>query len=116
VFDTLIQNGANDAAAVNFQIRDILKYTNLARAEAARKALSGAQVYAKALGAELGPVKLVREGGPGIDSITAYDIGALPDKNISEALQRIPGVALQSRIEASEQTITKSVTITWALK
>ncbi|MDP1026734.1 TonB-dependent receptor [Sphingomonas sp. KR1UV-12] len=30
-----------------------------------------------------------------IDSITAQDIGALPDRSVSEALQRIPGVTLQ---------------------
>ena len=30
-----------------------------------------------------------------VDSITAVDIGALPDRSVSEALQRIPGVQLQ---------------------
>ena len=30
-----------------------------------------------------------------IDSITAQDIGALPDRSVSEALQRLPGVTLQ---------------------
>ncbi|MES2136562.1 MAG: TonB-dependent receptor [Pseudomonadota bacterium] len=30
-----------------------------------------------------------------VDSISASDIGALPDKSVSEALQRIPGVTLQ---------------------
>jgi TonB-dependent receptor len=30
-----------------------------------------------------------------VDSITAQDIGALPDRSVSEALQRIPGVTLQ---------------------
>lgn len=30
-----------------------------------------------------------------IDSITAQDIGALPDRSVSEALQRVPGVTLQ---------------------
>ena len=30
-----------------------------------------------------------------IDSITAQDIGALPDRSVSEALQRIAGVTLQ---------------------
>lgn len=29
-----------------------------------------------------------------VDSISAVDIGALPDRNVSEALQRIPGVTL----------------------
>ena len=30
-----------------------------------------------------------------VDSITSVDIGALPDRNIAEALQRVPGVTLQ---------------------
>lgn len=30
-----------------------------------------------------------------IDSITAQDIGALPDRSVAEALQRVPGVTLQ---------------------
>ena len=29
-----------------------------------------------------------------VDSVTAQDIGALPDRSVSEALQRIPGVTL----------------------
>src|SRR5215471_8257960 len=30
-----------------------------------------------------------------VDSVSAQDIGALPDRSVSEALQRIPGVTLQ---------------------
>lgn len=30
-----------------------------------------------------------------VDSVTAVDIGALPDRSVSEALQRIPGVQIQ---------------------
>jgi TonB-dependent receptor len=30
-----------------------------------------------------------------VDSVTAQDIGALPDRSVSEALQRIPGITLQ---------------------
>lgn len=30
-----------------------------------------------------------------VDSISAVDIGALPDRNVAEALQRVPGVTLQ---------------------
>lgn len=112
VFDTLIQNGANDAASVNFRIKDLESVENQARAEAAKNALAHARVFANALGAELGPIKAVHEG----DSITAEDIGRLPDRNLSEALQRVPGVVVGARIEASEQTVTRVVTVIWALK
>ena len=118
IFDTLIQNGANDSAVVTFKIDDLEPLENQARAAAAKKALTAATAYAKALGVELGTVKLVHEGTAYQvvnEMISADDVGALPDKNVSEALQRIPGVAI-SRIEASEQTITRVVTITWGLK
>ena len=37
-----------------------------------------------------------------IDSITAQDIGALPDRSVSEALQRVPGITLQRTNEARD--------------
>jgi len=39
-----------------------------------------------------------------VDSITAVDIGALPDRNIAEALQRVPGVTLQRNDAPSDLT------------
>jgi TonB-dependent receptor len=37
-----------------------------------------------------------------VDSISAQDIGALPDRSVSEALQRIPGITLQRTNEARD--------------
>ncbi|MGL6161188.1 TonB-dependent receptor [Microbulbifer sp.] len=37
-----------------------------------------------------------------VDAINAVDIGALPDRSISEALQRVPGVQLQRTNEARD--------------
>lgn len=37
---------------------------------------------------------LKRESDTVVDAITAEDIGALPDRSVNEALQRIPGVAI----------------------
>jgi TonB-dependent receptor len=37
-----------------------------------------------------------------VDSITSQDIGALPDRSVSEALQRVPGVTLQRTNEARD--------------
>ncbi|ESQ79735.1 TonB-dependent receptor [Asticcacaulis sp. YBE204] len=39
--------------------------------------------------------KLKRDAESVVDSITATDIGALPDRSVSEALQRVAGVTLQ---------------------
>ena len=37
-----------------------------------------------------------------VNSITAVDIGALPDRNVADALQRIPGVTLQRTDQARD--------------
>ncbi|WP_298324544.1 TonB-dependent receptor [Asticcacaulis sp.] len=39
--------------------------------------------------------KLKRDAESVVDSITATDIGALPDRSVSEALQRVAGITLQ---------------------
>lgn len=39
-----------------------------------------------------------------VDTITAVDIGALPDRNVADALQRIPGVTLQ-RTDANRDPV-----------
>lgn len=39
-----------------------------------------------------------------VDSITAVDIGALPDRNVAEALQRVPGVTLQRNSSPNDLT------------
>lgn len=44
---------------------------------------------------------LKRNASTVVDVITASDIGSLPDKSIVEALQRVPGVAIE-RFEASD--------------
>lgn len=40
-------------------------------------------------------IEIKREAEQIVDSVTAQDIGALPDRSVSEALQRIPGITLQ---------------------
>lgn len=44
---------------------------------------------------------LKRDADTVVDAITASDIGALPDKSVTEALQRVPGVTIE-RFAASE--------------
>jgi TonB-dependent receptor len=38
--------------------------------------------------------KIKRESDTVVDAITAQDIGALPDRSVTEALQRVPGVSI----------------------
>lgn len=44
-----------------------------------------------------------RESANIVDSVTAVDVGALPDKSVAEALQRLPGITV-SRFAASNDT------------
>ena len=44
--------------------------------------------------ANLNAIRIKRNSDTVVDAITAEDIGALPDKSITETLQRIPGVAI----------------------
>jgi uncharacterized protein len=114
VLDAMLQNGANDSANVQIEIRDVEAVEMQARAAAAKDALARAQTYVRQLGSELGAVRSVREGVQVelVDKIVAEDIGRFPDQGVANALQRIPGV----RVQADEQTITKQVTVVWALR
>jgi TonB-dependent receptor len=44
-----------------------------------------------------------READTHVDSITATDIGAFPDKSVAEALQRVPGITT-SRLQSSDDS------------
>jgi uncharacterized protein YggE len=101
--DALIENGANDSATVNFEIKDNHALEMQARAEAGKDALLRAQTYAKEIGAELGPVRSVREG-----------YSAEPVNNVESVV--VTADKVSSRIEAGEQTISATVTVVWALK
>lgn len=41
-------------------------------------------------------IKLRRDSAVVVDTVTSDDIGRLPDFNIGEALQRLPGIAVQN--------------------
>ena len=47
--------------------------------------------------------QIKRDADTVVDSITATDIGAFPDKSVAEALQRVPGVTV-NRFSASDDT------------
>jgi hypothetical protein len=49
--------------------------------------------------------EIKKEADTVVDSITASDIGAFPDKSVAEALQRMTGVAV-TRFAASGDTTT----------
>ena len=103
ILDALIESGANESATVDFQIKDSRALEMEARDLAGKDAMQRAQTYAREVGAELGPVRSIREGysndaSGGVETVvvTAEKAG--------------------TRIEAGEQSISASVTVVWALK
>ncbi len=54
-----------------------------------------------------------REAAGVVDSISADDIGRMPDVNLAESLQRIPGVAIDRSYDPSQQTQTGIAIPTW---
>jgi len=110
VLDALIENGANQSTSIGFQIRDREALEMRAREEAGKNALQRAQIYTKAIGTELGPVRSVREGyysdaGDTMESVT-----------VTSARAYAPAPPPPSRVMAGEQEIAATVTVVWALK
>ncbi len=103
VLDALIESGANDFATIEFAIKDRHTLEMQARAAAGRDALQRAQIYAKEIGAELGPVRSLHEG-----------FSAEPSGNLESVV--VTAERANTRIETGDQTISATVTIVWALK
>lgn len=104
VLDALIDAGANQSAGVNFRIKNSKPLLDEARAEAGKDALERAQIYAKAVGAVLGPVRSISEG---------YGI-----RNTGGTVEEVV-VTAQKRgtpIEAGEQSVSATVTVIWGIK
>jgi uncharacterized protein YggE len=103
ILDALIDAGANQSAGVNFDIKDPQPLLKQARALAGADALQRAETYAKSVGAVLGPVRTIREGygGPRAAGVEAVIVTA--------QRQATP-------ISAGEQSVSASVTISWAIK
>lgn len=100
--DALIASGANDSTTISFSVRDSHALEMRARAAAGKDALARAQIYAKEVGAELGPVRSIREG-------MARDIEPTVESVVVSA-------ARDTRIQADEQSVSVQVTVVWALK
>jgi len=103
VLDALIESGANDSATVDFQIKDSRALEMQAREKAGKDAMQRAQIYAREVGAELGPVRSIREGYSNDTAGSVETVVVTAEK-------------ASTRVEAGEQSITASVTVVWALK
>lgn len=101
ILDKLVSLGANQLGGLSFEASKAEALRDQARKDAVANALRRAELFATAAGAELGEVLTIRESGTSAP-------GPRPMARALEA-SAVP-------IEGGTQTLTASVSITWALK
>jgi uncharacterized protein len=101
VIDTLVGAGANDIGNISFEVSQASKLLDDAREKAVADARRKAEIYAKAAGVTLGaPLSISEEGAP---------------QPIFRA-KVAPMAAAPTPIAQGEETLSISVSVTWAIK
>ncbi len=101
VLDALVASGSNQLGGISFAIRDPKPLLEQARADAVRDAIEKAQLYAKAAGVSLGPILAIQDGG-------SYAPQPQYKATAMRAMAAVP-------VAGGEESISASVSITWAL-
>ena len=102
VIDTLVGAGANDIGNVSFEVSQASKLLDDAREKAVADARRKAEIYARAAGVTLGaPLSISEEGAP---------------QPIFRAKMAAPMAAAPTPIAQGEETLSISVSVTWAIK
>ena len=103
VIDTLVGAGANDIGNVAFEVSQASKLLDEARAQAVTDARRKAEIYARAAGVTLGAPLSISEGGDVPQPMfRAKAVGGMP--------------ASPTPIAQGEETLSISVSVTWAIK
>lgn len=102
ILDKMIGLGANQMRGLSFEVSQAETLTDAARTDAIANARRRAELFAKAAGAEVGEVIEIREGG-------SYE-GPRP------MLAARREMSASVPVEAGEQSLSASVTVTWELK
>jgi hypothetical protein len=102
VIDTLVGAGANDIGNVGFEVSQASKLLDDAREKAVADARRKAEIYARAAGVTLGaPLSISEEGAP---------------QPIFRGKMAAPMAAAPTPIAQGEETLSVSVSVTWAIK
>ena len=102
VIDTLVGAGANDIGNILFEVSQASKLLDDAREKAVADARRKAEIYAKAAGVTLGaPLSISEEGAP---------------QPVFRAKMAAPLAAAPTPIAQGEETLSISVSVTWAIK
>jgi uncharacterized protein YggE len=102
VIDILVSAGANDIGGINFMVSQASKLLDDAREQAISDARRKAQIYAKAAGVTLGdPISISEEGA------------AAP---VFRSKMVAGGMAASAPVAQGEETLSISVSVSWAIK
>jgi len=103
VIDSLVAAGANDIGNINFSVSQASKLLDEARDKAVADARRKAEIYARAAGVTLGaPLSIVEGGAPPVP--------------VFRAKMAAPMAAAPVPIAQGEETLSVSVSVTWAIK
>jgi uncharacterized protein YggE len=102
VIDTVVGAGANEIGGINFMVSQASKLLDDAREQAVADARRKAEIYAKAAGVTLGaPLSIAEEGAP---------------QPVFRAGKVAPMATSPVPIAQGEETLSISVSVTWAIK
>ena len=102
VIDVLVDAGVNDIGGINFVVSQASKLLDDAREKAIADARHKAEIYAKAAGVMLGePLGISEEGAPA---------------PVFRGNMAVSGRAAAAPVAQGEETLSVSVTVTWAIK
>jgi uncharacterized protein YggE len=103
VIDTVVAAGANDIGNINFSVSQVSKLLDDARDKAVADARRKAEIYAKAAGVTLGAPLGISEGGA-------------PAPVFRAKMAMSMATAAPVPIAQGEETLSVSVSVTWAIK
>jgi len=103
ILTSVVDSGANQIGGIQFEVSDPEVKLNEARKAAVADARERAELYAAAAGVELGQVLNISE------------TGAVMPRPAGMRMEKMMMAADAAPIEAGENTLTASVTITWSL-
>jgi uncharacterized protein len=102
VIDTLVAAGANEIGGINFTVSQASRLLDEAREKAVADARRKAEIYARAAGVTLGAPLSISEGGAPVMPVFRTKMA--------------PMTAAATPIAQGEETLSVSVSITWAIK
>ncbi|MBR1247382.1 SIMPL domain-containing protein [Bradyrhizobium sp. AUGA SZCCT0169] len=101
IIDVLVGAGANEVGGINFVVTQASKLLDEAREQAIADARRKAQIYAKAAGVTLGePISISEEGAP--SPMFRSKVAG--------------GMAASAPVAPGEETLSVSVSVSWAIK